>query len=468
MERRTSNIEHRTSNAPRWALRLLFVLCLLPVAASAVQVFRFPKPAFDSGYEVPMMPLPAPRSDVREWTDVAVLAVALALSAAISLRWRSRRAMMVLMLACLAYFGFYRKGCVCPVGAVQNIAQALADPTYIVPGTVIAFFVLPLAFALFYGRAFCASVCPLGALQDIVAVKPVAIPGWLNRVLGLLRHLYLAMAVIYVVCGMGFIVCRYDPFVAFFRLGANPGMMLFGAVVLAAGVFIARPYCRFACPYGVLLGWAARLSRRHVTITPDDCIQCRLCEESCPFDAILPPTPPRAPESRRRGVRRVGLVLAALPLIVAASTGIGMHLNVALSRSHRTVALAERVQQEDAGRFKEYSLESDAFRRTGKTRAELFREALAVRGPLRVAGGWMGAYMGLVIGVTLVQLSVRRSRRDFVPDRSDCLSCARCFRICPREAVRRGTVAGGATHPPPTAAPPMTAAAPRGEGGATP
>ncbi len=429
-----------TLGVERWALGVLSLLSLLPASAGAAQVFRFPRPAFDSGYEVPMMQLAKPRSDLREWADVAVLIVALALSAAISLKWRSRRAMLVLMLGCVAYFGFYRRGCICPVGSVQNITAALSNPAVVLPGTVIAFFVLPLAFALFYGRAFCAAVCPLGGLQDLVAIRPLPMPAWLNATLGLLRHLYLALAVVFVAGGMGFLVCRYDPFVGFFRLGANPGMMLFGAVVLAAGVFIARPYCRFACPYGVLLGWASWLSKRRVTVTPDDCIQCRLCEDVCPYDAILPPTPARTPEPRGRGVRRLALALACLPLIVAASAAIGLRLDAALARNHRTVALAERVRQEDSGRFKEFSLESDAFRRTGRTRAELFHDAAAVRGPLRTAGGWMGAYMGLVIGVTLVQLSVRRTRRDFIPDPALCLSCARCFRVCPREIVRRGGV----------------------------
>jgi hypothetical protein len=124
-------------------------------------------------------------------------------------------------------------------------------------------------------------------------------------------------------------------------------------------------------------------------------------------------------------------------------------LDTALSRAHRTVSLAERVQLEDAGRVKGSTLASDAFRRSGLTRDELMRRALALRAPLRRAGGWMGAYMGLVIGVTLLGLCVRRTRRDFLPDRATCLSCARCFQTCPREEVRLGRVGSGAAAPPP-------------------
>jgi Fe-S-cluster-containing hydrogenase component 2 len=52
------------------------------------------------------------------------------------------------------------------------------------------------------------------------------------------------------------------------------------------GTVIGRPYCRFLCPYGALLNLFSRVARRRVSITPDDCVICGLCENACPFDAI--------------------------------------------------------------------------------------------------------------------------------------------------------------------------------------
>ena len=40
---------------------------------------------------------------------------------------------MAVSVVCLAYFGFYREGCICPIGAIQNVAVALVDPHYAVP-----------------------------------------------------------------------------------------------------------------------------------------------------------------------------------------------------------------------------------------------------------------------------------------------------------------------------------------------
>ena len=42
------------------------------------------------------------------------------------------------VLGSLAYFGFYREGCICPIGSIQNVAVALTDPKYSIPIVVTA------------------------------------------------------------------------------------------------------------------------------------------------------------------------------------------------------------------------------------------------------------------------------------------------------------------------------------------
>ena len=129
------------------------------------------------------------------------------------LKRRSRTGVAWLGVACLVYFGFYREGCVCPVGATQNVVLALFDSSYAVPIGVLAFFVLPLVFALFAGRSFCSGVCPLGAIQDVVLLRPVGLPDWLERALRVLAYVYLGLAVYFAALGAAFVICRYDPFV---------------------------------------------------------------------------------------------------------------------------------------------------------------------------------------------------------------------------------------------------------------
>jgi len=159
-----------------------------------------------------------------------------------------------------------------------------------VPLFVLAFFLLPLVFALFFGRTYCAAVCPHGAIQDLVVVKPVTVPRWLDQSLGVLPYAFLGAGLLFAATGSTFIICRWDPFVPIFRRNGGMTILLAGAAFLLLGMFVGRPYCRFACPYGALLKLASKVSRWRVRITPGLCTQCKLCEKSCPFGAIREPS----------------------------------------------------------------------------------------------------------------------------------------------------------------------------------
>ncbi|MDK1032213.1 MAG: 4Fe-4S ferredoxin, partial [Planctomycetia bacterium] len=145
-------------------IRFAYIVALLAVvllhAASASAQERFPPPDFvETEHELPTTTVPAPRLGVYEYLDVGVLLASLAIASYLVLRHRSRRWIFVLMVFCLAYFGFWRQGCICPVGSLQNVVLALSDSDYSIPLVVLAFFFLPLVFTLFFGRVFCAAVC---------------------------------------------------------------------------------------------------------------------------------------------------------------------------------------------------------------------------------------------------------------------------------------------------------------------
>ncbi len=235
------------------------------------------------------MQRPKPRADWLQTLDVLLLAAALALATWIVHGLRSRRLLVLLVIACLAYFGFYREGCVCAIGAIQNVTVALVDPSYAVPYTVIAIFFLPLAFALLSGRVYCSCVCPLGAIQELVVLRPVQVPPLIDKFLGLFKYLYLGLALWYAALPAeqrDFIICRFDPFVGLFRMSGYGYMLILGALFLLVGTVIGRPYCRYLCPYGGLLAQLSRFAWKKLTITPDEELDCGLCSTACPFGAI--------------------------------------------------------------------------------------------------------------------------------------------------------------------------------------
>ena len=420
----------------RLCVRIIFGFFLLNCTALAEQ--RFPPPDFESGYQLPLTSTPGPRAGLLQYADTAVLLGALALALWLVYRSRSRRGITALSVFSLAYFGFYRKGCVCAIGSVQNVALALFDPHYALPLTVLVFFLAPLVVALFAGRAFCAAVCPQGAIQDLVLIKPLKVPAWLEAPLGLIPYLFLGAGVIFAATGSGFLICRYDPLVPFFRFNGSALMLGLGAAFLAVGLFVGRPYCRFLCPYGALLRLATAASKWRVRVTPDTCTQCALCQHSCPFDAMREPSPGGAQkgEPLHASRRRLAAWLLLLPVLIGLGAWGGSKLATPASKLNLTVQLAERYTRS----LTTPDPEPLTLQRVESAPEPVLAEAQEIRQRFLLAGTLFGGWAGLVFGAKLISLCVRRSRTDFEPDPGACVACARCFETCPSEQMRRGLI----------------------------
>jgi len=398
---------------------------------------RFPPPDFvETDHVIPSPTTPGPRQDAYEYIDAVVLLAALGLASYLVLKKRSRSAILALTIFSLLYFGFWRVGCVCAVGSPQNIALSIFSTDYVVPITVVTFFLLPLVFTLFFGRTFCAAVCPLGAVQDLVLQYPVKVPTWLESGLRLFAYIYLGAAILFAATGSAFIICRYDPFISIFRLSGNLNILILGGCLLLIGVFVGRPYCRFICPYGVILRNLSRLSKWRVTITPDECIHCRLCEDSCPFEAIRKPTAQWPVQEYLVAKKRLVFLLLLLPVLVFLGGWAGSSLKGVTSQAHETVRLAKQIYLEEAGQIEEVTDGSTAFRATGQKIEELYQQASNIRARFEIGGWILGGFIGLAIGLKLIGLSVWRQRTDYEADRASCLACGRCFKYCPREHVR--------------------------------
>jgi ferredoxin len=413
-----------------------FLLLMLFVTAQSFALEaqqRFPKPEFATGYVQPATTSPSPRFLLLEYLDIFVLLAALSVVTWFVLKKRSRKGVFWTSVFSLLYFGFYREGCICSIGAIQNMVLGVVDNTYKIPLTAFVFFLLPLVFSLFFGRTFCAGVCPLGVIQDIIVIKPIELPKWLQKVLGLIPYLYLGLAVLFVATKSEFIICRYDPFVGLFRFDAPFHMMMLGILFLATGLFVARPYCRFFCPYGVLLGWMSRFSSNHMTITPAACIQCKLCANSCPFGAINEPVVETG--KRHSNVNRMITYFILLPLWTGIGGLAGSMVHVPLSHYNKTVYLAEQLIEHPELKDDQKNIDIRTFLTSGKTTTQLIAEADAIRHQFYIGGWLLGGFMGFVIGTGLIRLSAFRRRDDWETDKTNCLSCARCMDFCP---VKKG------------------------------
>jgi len=407
-------------------------LVLLLASSVALAVERFPPPDF-TNYELPATQITLPRSFLVEYGVVATLLVALSLASYLAIFRRWRVGLFVLAVASLFWFGFWQHGCVCSIGAIQNVTLALADPTYPIPMWIVAVFMLPLVFALFFGRTFCGSVCPLGAIQEIVVFRPVRVPGWLEHALGLIPYVYLGAAILFAATGTAFVICRYDPFVAIFRISGTFEMLVLGAGVLLLAAFVGRPYCRYVCPYGAILGLLSKVAKWKTEVTKEECIQCRLCENACPYGALHPPTVKLSHTERPNARRRLAVLILFLPILIALGAVVGNQLGRPMSLVDPTVQLAKRIQLESAGTVEGTADESDAFRRGEQSAESLYVDATKSREKFSFLGGWLGGWVGFVVGAKLIHLSIRRRRQHWQTNPATCVACGRCFWYCPND-----------------------------------
>lgn len=393
---------------------------------------RFPKPDFTSGYEYPDILHGAPNETLWNVLDIVLLVGMMALVVWAAYRKRSRAVIYSMSVVSVLYFGFFRSGCVCSVGSIQNVVTALVNPDYHLPWYVLLLFLLPIVFALLFGRVFCAGVCPLGALQELVNIKNFRLSRSVSVTLSVIPWVYLAFTILYAATRSQFLICRLDPFVGIFRLGGDLGMITFGAVLLLMSVFIGRPFCQFLCPYGALLSVFSSLSWKQLEITEKGCINCALCGKSCSVDAIRAPQVSKTKEERRKGVNRIIFFAILLPLLTVAGAMLLGSQSDALSLAHKDVYLYELLLQQKAQPEMDVPLEVETFNALGGDMEELKAKVDNVRRDYTFYAYLAGALIGFIIGFKLLKLSLKRSRKTYEVSSARCTMCGKCFNYCPQ------------------------------------
>jgi len=187
---------------------------------------------------------------------------------------------------------------VCPFGGVVTIYSYFTEGTFIQKISQSSFTLmwLILGLTLLFGPVFCGWICPFGTVQEFVGKIGRKffkkrynhfIPLKLDVPLRYLRYVILFFVVVKTANTAKLMFSNMDPYFALFNIWSDEVTRLslfILIVVLIVSLFIERPWCKYLCPFGALLGIfnffrIVKLKRNEKT-----CINCKACDRICPMN----------------------------------------------------------------------------------------------------------------------------------------------------------------------------------------
>jgi ferredoxin len=107
------------------------------------------------------------------------------------------------------------------------------------------------------------------------------------------------------------------------------------------------------------------------------------------------------------------------------------NLAPALSGANSTVRLAREIRSEKKTGIETTLKDVVAFKESGKTESELFKEEELIINRYIKGSPWAGAFFGISFGIGMISLTIRSKRSEYKPHQGKCYSCGRCFKYCP-------------------------------------
>jgi len=186
-----------------------------------------------------------------------------------------------------------------PIAGLLNLKVFLL--TGQVPAIHPAAMVLLVAFSamsLLFRRSFCSWLCPVGTLSEQLwkfgrrqLRRNWTLPRWMDRSLRSVKYLLLGFFLFAVVSmpveAIGsFMQSPYGvladvKMLDLFRYMSVTSTVVLG-VLLVSSMLVKNFWCRYACPYGALMGLLAVASPVRIRRSAGRCIDCGKCARACP------------------------------------------------------------------------------------------------------------------------------------------------------------------------------------------
>lgn len=189
---------------------------------------------------------------------------------------------------------------VCPICGVTTIYQFFASSADWLTKLTnpVAWLILgSMLVAVFFGPIFCGWICPFGGFQDLISnglgkrITKKKHNRYINRkVDSKLRYLrYVSLVLVFYMTAKSAVTVleNINPYHALLNLFVGEFAVI-GLIVLlliaVASIFVARPWCKYLCPYGALLGLFNIFRVKAIVRNESTCIHCKKCSKACPMN----------------------------------------------------------------------------------------------------------------------------------------------------------------------------------------
>ncbi len=187
---------------------------------------------------------------------------------------------------------------ICPFGGVVSIYKFATVGTFVQKIHESSFILMFIAFmlAILFGPVICGWVCPFGTFQEWVGKLGrkifkkkynQLIPNNFDKYLRFIRYIILLLVIYKTAITAKLMFQDVDPYYALFNFWSDEvsvtALIVLGVTILLS-LFVERPWCKYACPYGAVLGIFNLFRLFKIRRTSTACINCKACDKACPMN----------------------------------------------------------------------------------------------------------------------------------------------------------------------------------------
>jgi len=187
---------------------------------------------------------------------------------------------------------------ICPFGGVETIYQYITSGTFVqkIHSSAIILMYAVFFLSILFGPVFCGWICPFGTFQEFIGKIGRKIfkkkynhfiPEKFDKVLRYLRYVVLALVLYNTTVTAKLVFQDIDPYYALFNMFtgevAITAYIILG-VVMIASLFVERPFCKYMCPYGAVLGVSNLFRVFKIKRNQKTCVDCKACDSICPMN----------------------------------------------------------------------------------------------------------------------------------------------------------------------------------------